>query len=302
MDLPLLLAASNPVEHIIDRPLPGGLTMNIVTMVVVAALLVITMWKAADAIETGPESAGNERYITKGIFSQMVEVMVLALRDHVVRPQLGHDTSRFLPYVLTLFFFILYNNLFGLVPLLDIQHLFGIHTTWVGGTATGNIAVTAALAVIAFFVIHVNAIAKVGLGGWAKHFTAGAPWYIWFIMIPVEIMGMFIKPAALAIRLFANMTAGHTLLATMMMFTGMSFAALKYLGGIPITLVAIAASVPIMFLELFVAFLQAFIFMFLTVVFIAQFLHHEHEEHAMAESYDDPDRSAEEDRAAPVMA
>lgn len=306
----LFLAASNPIEHVVDKPLVGILSMNIVTMAVVAALLVWTMKVAADAIATGPESQGNERYITKGVFSQMIEVVVLALRDFVIRPQLGADTNRFLPYLLTLFFFILYNNLVGLMPLLDLWELLysilGIHHSplakpWVGGTATANIAVTGALAFIAFLVIHISAVRKIGVGAWLKHLTADAPWYIWPIMIPVEIMGTFIKPFALAVRLFANMTAGHTLLATLLMFTGMSFAALGVLGGTTISVVSVIASVPLMFLELLVAFIQAFIFMFLTVVFIAQFLHHEHDDHAMAEAYEPPD-SAETDRAAPVSA
>lgn len=302
-----ILAAGNPIEHIIDKPIGYGITMNVVTMVVVALLLIWTMQKAAKAIATGPESEGNDRYITRGAFSQTIEFLVVALRDQVIKPQLGSDTNKFLPYLLTLFFFILYNNLVGLIPLIDVQELgytlAGTHLPpLIGGTATGNLAVTGALALIAFFVIHIGAISKIGVGAWLAHFTAGAPWYIWPIMIPVEILGTFIKPGALAIRLFANMTAGHTLVATLLMFTGMGIAGIGWLGGAPITIVSIIATIPIMFLELFVAFLQAFIFMFLTVVFIAQFLHHEHDDHAMAESYEGSGRSAEEDRAAPVAA
>lgn len=301
MALSFLLAVGNPVEHIVDKPLPGGLWMSVVTMAVVALLLFWTMNVAASAIATGPESEGNERYITKGVFSQIIEVIVLALRDQVIRPQLGPDTNKFLPYLLTLFFFILYCNLIGLVPLIDIQHWAGLHTTWIGGTPTGAIAVTGGLATISFVVIHVSAIRKVGVGPWLKHLTAETPAYIWPIMIPVEIMGTFIKPFALCVRLFANMTAGHTLLATLLMFTGMSFAALHLLGGVPITFVSIVASVALTFLELLVAFIQAFIFMFLTAVFIAEFIHHEHKEDAMAEAYDSP-HSAEDDLAAPVAA
>jgi len=300
--LGLFLAASNPIDHIVDKDLPGFLTMNIVTMSAIAVLLVWTMWVAARAVATGPESAGNERYLTKGAFAQVIEVLVLAIRDHVVKPQLGDDTNRFLPFLLTLFFFILYNNVLGLVPLIDLQYLFGIKSTWLGGTATGNIAVTAALAVITFFVIHISALSKVGFRSWLAHFTGGAPWFIWPIMIPVEILGAIIKPAALAIRLFANMTAGHTLLATLFMFSGMALAGLGAIGGGAITVATIVAAVAVMFLELFIAFLQAFVFMFLTVVFLAQFLHHEHDDHARAEGYDEPGHSAERDRAVPVTA
>ncbi|MCA9292676.1 MAG: F0F1 ATP synthase subunit A [Phycisphaerales bacterium] len=306
-DVIVLLASSNPLDHVVDKPLPGGLSMNAVTMVIVAGLLVLTLKLAADAIATGPESQGNERYMTKGKFGQMVEVIVLYMRDNIIKPQLGDDTNKFLPYLLTLFFFILYNNLLGLVPLTDIQHLagslLGLHfSTWIGGTATANIAITAALAIIAFIVIQVSGLRSNGLGGWAKHFLGGAPVYLAPIMVPVEIMGMFIKPFALAIRLFANMTAGHTLLATLLMFTLLAFQGLGPAGGIPVTIGAALAMVPLMFLELFVAFLQAFIFMFLTTVFIAQLRHHEHHDHEPAEAYTGGEHSAVEDLAVPVTA
>ncbi|MCA9307652.1 MAG: F0F1 ATP synthase subunit A, partial [Phycisphaerales bacterium] len=204
-----------------------------------------------------------------------------------------------------------FNNLLGLMPLLDIQHLFGhyalgnTHFAVLGGTATGNIAVTFALAIVAFFVIQIAGIRSAGVGGWLKHLTAGAPWYIWPIMIPVEIMGTFIKPAALAIRLFANMTAGHVLLAVLLGFTGMFLlnpdGGWNLLVGGPVTIVAVSGAVAIMFLELFVAFLQAFIFMFLTTLFIAQMMHHEHDEHHEGEEYD-VDHPMKDDKSVPVSA
>jgi len=278
--------------------------MNMITMVVVLSLLVWTLSAAAKAIGTGAAAEGNERFVTKGRFSQMIEVVVIYLRDNIVRPQLGRDADRFLPFLLTLFFFILYNNVLGLVPLVDLQELIatatGVHfTPIIGGTATANIAVTAALALVAFVVIQINGLRSSGLKGWAAHFLGGAPLYLAPIMIPVEIMGTFIKPFALAVRLFANMTAGHTLLATLLMFTGMGVSALGFAAGSPITLASILAAIPLMFLELFVAFLQAFIFMFLTTVFIAQLMHHHHDEHAHAEQYDE-EHPAEADMAAPV--
>lgn len=282
-----LVIAADPLGHVLDKTLieVGGhpiLTMKMVTMVAGLVLLILALKKAATAIETGPESAGNERYITKGAFAQMVEVIVLYLRDNVIRPQLGSQTDKFLPFLLTVFFFILINNLLGLVPLMDLQHLVGgalwgdSHFAVIGGTATGNIAVTGALALIAFIVIQVNGIRSSGIGGWAKHFMGGAPWYIAPIMVPVEIMGTFIKPFALALRLFANMTAGHVLLAVLIGFTGLILK--SPLIGVPVGIVSVAAAVAITFLELFVAFLQAFIFMFLTTLFIAQLSHH-HDEH-----------------------
>lgn len=283
----LILAAANPIEHVVDKPVFGGpLTMHVVNMIVVGVLLIVTMLAAASAISTGPASQGNERYITKGRFPQLIEVIVLYLMDNVIRPQLGEKANAFAPYLLSAFFFILYNNIMGLVPFQDIQHLMGMHESILGGTATGNIAVTAALAIVTFIIVQVNGIRSLGVGEYLKHFLGGAPLFLAPIMIPVEILGTFIKPFALAIRLFANMTAGHVLLATLLMFCGLGFANLGALGGVPITLVSIVASVAIMFLELFVAFLQAFIFMFLSTLFIAALSHHHHDDHEHAHAGD----------------
>ncbi|MHC4975262.1 MAG: F0F1 ATP synthase subunit A [Planctomycetota bacterium] len=290
-----VLAAANPIDHVVDKPLITSadgtplLTMHMITMVIVATLLVVVMNLAAKAIATGPEKDGVDRYVTKGKLSHMIEVIVVYLRDNVFEPQLGHRTNRFLPFLLTVFFFILFINIFGLVPIVDLQHAFGLHTTWIGGTPTGNIAVTGALALIAFFVINIAGLKELGLKGYLMHLTGGVPLTLGMlpvvlIMIPVELMGILIKPGALAIRLFANMTAGHVLLAVLMGFTGQALDGLGLVAGAPVTLISVLAATAIMFLELFVAFLQAFIFAFLTCLFIAQLSHHDehHEEHAPA--------------------
>ena len=146
---------------------------------------------------------------------------------------------------------------------------------------------TAGLAIISFVVIQFHAFKSLGLGGWAKHLTGGAPLYLLPLMLPLEFMGMFIKPTALAIRLFANMVGGHTMLAVLTMFGMMTFEATSsWLLTGTIEAVSVIAAVVISFLELFVAFLQAFIFMLLTAVFIAQMSHHgdTHEEHALEPS------------------
>lgn len=312
MQGPFFLAASDPLGHVLDRPVFGMgdmLTMNTLTMIVVAVIFVLFMTWVANRVATGPESQGNERYVTKGKLAQMFEVIILYLRNTVIRPQLGPLADRFTPFLLTLFFFILFNNLFGLVPLLDLQHLYGglfrgdEHFAVIGGTATGRLGVTAGLAVVAFILWHVNGLRESGLKGWAAHFLGGGPWYLAPIMIPVEIMGTFVKPFALALRLFANMTAGHVLLAVLIGFVPAAIANLGVLGA-PVSLVAVLASVAITFLELFVAFLQAFIFMFLTTLFIAQMAHHHHDDEHGAEDYHDPDpeQSYVRDEAAPITA
>jgi F-type H+-transporting ATPase subunit a len=183
-------------------------------------------------------------------------------------------------------------NLLGLVPIGDVTHLVDSVTGkhWLGGlvgaTPTQNIFVTAALALMAALVINLAGIRELGLGGYVKHLTAGTPVYLWPLMVPIEIVGTIIKPVALALRLFANMTAGHILVAVLFMFavSGLGMVAKASLAGIgmgsAISLASALAAVAIYFLELFVAFLQAFVFMFLTTVFIAQLSHHgDHEHH-----------------------
>jgi F-type H+-transporting ATPase subunit a len=176
---------------------------------------------------------------------------------------MGEDGIKLLPIFLTMFFFILTMNLIGLVP--------------GGHSATGSINVTAGLAIIAFFVIQLSGIFKNGIGAWLKHLTGGVHWSLWPIMIPVEILGLFTKPFALCMRLFANMTAGHIIL--------LSLIGLAFVGGgfIPVTL---GFSLFILLLELLVAFLQAYIFTVLTAVFTGMGMaSHDHDhgaEHAPA--------------------
>lgn len=286
---PPFLAEGGAMGHTLDIELFGttglfAITMQTLTMVLAFGLLMLAMTAVTKRITTGPESMGNERYVTRGRFAQIIEVMVIGLRDQFIKPQLGDETNKFLPFLLSLFFFIWFNNMIGLIPLLDLQHLIGI--LWgdpkfaiVGGTPTGRLATNAALALIVFLVWNGYGIISNGVGGWLHHFTGGAPWYIWIIMIPVEIIGAFVKPVALCIRLFANMTAGHVLLAAVILFIPMAMNpdnGLGYLAGLPIGLVSVVAGVLIYFLEIFVGTLQAFVFMFLTTVFIAQMAHHDH--------------------------
>ena len=281
----VLLASSNPIHHILDKPVSGAdtITIHMVSLVVAAVVTLIVLRYAASRISVGDESQGTDRYLTKGRIPQIIEVITLYLRDSVIKPVLGPDTNRFLPYLLSVFYFILTCNLLGMVPFADIQTVIGklafqTEGDWsvFGGTATSNINVTIALAIVSFIVIQVHAFRSLGVGGWAHHLTGGAPLYLLPIMLPIEFMGMFIKPAALAIRLFANMVGGHTMLAVLMMFGMMAFEATSSwaITG-SISLVSMIAAVVISFLELFVAFLQAFIFMFLTTVFIGQMSHHE---------------------------
>ena len=191
-----------------------------------------------------------------------IEAMVLYLRNDVILPNVGHNGQAFVPFCLTAFFMILFANLLGLFPYM--------------ATATGNISVTATLAVLSFIMIEVAGMRALGKGYintiiyWPRDlpFAIKAP--VSLIMTPVEILSKFTKPFALAMRLFANMTAGHIAVLALI---GMIFTFAGMLSGVAVvgtTAASIGLATAIMALEVFVSFLQAFIFMLLTAVFIGQ--------------------------------
>jgi F-type H+-transporting ATPase subunit a len=289
----LVLASENPVDHVVNKAFHGSWwwSAHVGTLIAAGLITIALMLWAAGKIATGPEHLGHDRYVTKNPFAHAVEVIVVYLRDNTITPLLGERTNRFMPFLLALFFFILINNLLGLTPLGDVLHLAdhytGRHMTgFIGATATQNIFVTGALALIAGLVINLSGVRELGIWGYLKHLTAGTPPYLWLLMIPIEIVGTIIKPVALMLRLFANMTAGHIMVAVLFMFavSGLGLLAQATLGGLAlggtITIASIGGAIGIYFLEMFVALLQAFVFMFLTTVFISQLSHHgEHEHH-----------------------
>jgi F-type H+-transporting ATPase subunit a len=195
-------------------------------------------------------------------FGNLVEVFIVFVRDDIVIPNMGTAGIRYMPYLLTTFFYILLMNLLGLIPY--------------GASATGNVNVTAGLAIIAFVMIQASSIRSQGFGHYLKHLTGGVHWALWPIMVPIEILGLFTKPFALCIRLFANMTGGHIVLVSLI---GLIFVFKSYV-------IAVAPAgfvVAINFLELFVSFLQAYIFTMLTSLFMG--LGMQSEEHAPAEGH-----------------
>ena len=307
LDTMTLLAAGgkfNPLGHVLDQPVPltnGTLKFSFVMILLGAVVVFFMLTYAAKRITIGPESQGTERWVTKGRLAQLIEAMVVYLRNEMLVPVMGERlTKRYMGYLLSLFFFILVLNLLGLVPLMDFQHVVtrdaAEQEAWVffGGTATASLAVTGALAFISFVVIQIHSIRELGFGGWLEHLCGGhdivaGPKGLWLIVpviFVVEFLGLFIKPAALAIRLFANMVGGHTLMATLLGFGGLALSSglsMLAVGGIA-TLSGLFA-VLIGILEIFVSFLQAFIFMFLTAVFISVM---SHEEHAHEGEHDEP--------------
>jgi F-type H+-transporting ATPase subunit a len=188
--------------------------------------------------------------------SNLTEVLIVFVRDEIVKPTIGKGFERFLPYLLTVFFFILTCNFIGLFPY--------------GATATANISVTATLATLSFLVIQIGGIMKNGFFGYFKGLVPhGIPAWLLPIMIVVELLGLFTKPFALAIRLFANMTAGHIVILALL---GLIFILHTYV----VVPVSISFALFIYLLEILVALIQAYIFTMLSSLFIGMAVHQEH--------------------------
>jgi F-type H+-transporting ATPase subunit a len=231
----------------------GGLEVNlsptkhVFFLLLAAAISTLVLVGAAAAQRRHQATAGH----TKG-FAGGIEAAVLYLRNEVILPNVGPHGEAFVPFGLTLFFFILTANLLGLIPY--------------GATATGNIAVTATLAIITFVVVEITGMRTQGAGylGTLFYWNKELPLYVripmFVIMSPVEMIGKLAKPFALAIRLFANMTAGHIVVLALI---GLIFAFRSVASGAPFLM-----AIGIMMLELFVALLQAYIFTLLSSVFI----------------------------------
>ena len=231
-------------------------TKHVVYMILAAVLVFLTIRIAGRQVARRQKEGKGPRG-----FGAAVEAMVLFVRDDVAIANIGHGGAKFVPFIETLFFFILYCNLLGLIP-------------W-GATPTGNLAVTGALALLAFLVIEISGFFALGPKGYLKTIvmvpagmTGIGAVLMAVIMTPVELIGKIVKPFALCLRLFANMTAGHfvilSLLGLIFLFANWFIA-----GG------TVAFVLFMMCLELLVAFLQAYIFALLTSVFIG-LMQHEH--------------------------
>ena len=280
--------SENPLEHIVQHPLierpanlgpltPDGkitLFSDQIAMLVLAGVLLVALVPAMVRRRRGRN--GVDALVASGP-ANMLEAVCEYLRKEVAAPVLHEHTDRFIKYIWSVFFFVLTVNILGLMPIPSVSNLFGIH---LGGTATGNIWVTATLAIITMFMMVINGL-RIGGKSYIAHFCPGPLWLA-PLLVPVEIIGLIAKVFALAVRLFANMIAGHILLAVLLSFI-MAAGAVSTGLGLGVGLLVVAGSVAINLLELFVAFLQAFIFTFLTTLFIGMSVvfHHDdqHAEH-----------------------
>ncbi len=237
-----------------------SITKNVFTMLLAAALLIFIFLSVAKAYTT------NKGKAPKGL-QALVEPMFLFIRDEVAKPNIGPKYESYLPYILTIFFFILMNNLLGLVPLFPG-----------GANVTGNISFTLVLALVAFIVINVSGNKHY----WGHMFwMPGVPVPMKLFLAPIELIGAITKPISLMIRLFANMTAGHiivlSLISLIFVFGHQGHSLIG--SGVGATL-AVPFTLFISCIEVLVAFIQAFIFAMLTSVFIGMAVEEHHEEHA----------------------
>ncbi|HEY7682230.1 MAG TPA: F0F1 ATP synthase subunit A [Gemmatimonadales bacterium] len=238
-----------------------SVTRHLVFVVIAALLVFLTMWYTARTMRR--QEAG--RRAPKG-FAGAVEGLVLWVRNDIAIANIGHDGAKFAPLILTLFFFILYMNLLGLVPF--------------GATPTGNLAVTASLAILVFLVVEISGMLKLGFKGYLGTIFVQIPGLRGvgaavgaMFMAPLEIISKLIKPFALAVRLFGNMTAGHFVILSLfgIVFTFGKLGLVSW--GIGITTAVLVVGV--MLLELIVGLLQAYVFALLSAVFIG-LMQHEH--------------------------
>jgi F-type H+-transporting ATPase subunit a len=269
--------SENPLAHVIDHPtitvpwwnppsfeqtfvlgkIAGFQITHFMVMELIAAvLMVLILVPVVRHIARTPYS--------RGWFMNMFEAMLLFIRDDVARPAIGgHGADRYLPYLWTVFFFVLFNNLLGMFP--------------GGASATGNVNVTAVLALMTLAVVLGAGMREMGVVGYwlgiVPHMDVPA-WLkppLWGLMFVIEVAGLLIRHVVLAVRLFANMFAGHVVLAVILGFILMTkFLAPSFFLVTPASLIGV---VLLSLLELFVAFLQAYIFTFLSALFIGSAVH-----------------------------
>jgi len=268
---------ANPLEHVLDHheleipwvtpprfelkiPLPQifglQITRFMVMELVAAVLVIVVMVPVVRHI--------SRNYVSRGRFANMIEAMLLFIRDDVARPAIGgHAADQFLPYLWTVFFFVLFCNLLGMIP--------------GAASPTGNINVTAVLALMTLATVLMAGVKELGFVGYwvgiVPHLDVPGVLkpFLWGLMFFIEVAGLLIRHIVLAVRLFANMFAGHVVLAVILGFILMAYSNWWILGLV--APVSIGGVICLSLLELFVAFLQAYIFTFLSALFIGMAVH-----------------------------
>jgi F-type H+-transporting ATPase subunit a len=246
-------------DQILHLPESLHLSKYVVLMLLAALAIVVIYVPLAQKAKNGEPP--------RGAWWNCFESILQFIRDQIAKPCIGHDADHYVPYLWTTFLFILLCNLFGLIPFL--------------GSPTASFTVTAVLAIIAFFFIHGGAIAKMGVKHYFQSFVPhmDIPFGLGYFVVPLitvlEFISNFIKAFVLAVRLFANIFAGHIVLAYILFF----IVAMKHSGPFlfwGVTVSSVLGVTGLSLLELFVAFLQAYVFTFLTALFLGMALHPQH--------------------------
>jgi F-type H+-transporting ATPase subunit a len=255
LEKPLKLQTRSELVNRTIQPLDFKITKYMLIELAAAILLAAFFIGLARALKGGA--------IPRGRIRNMLEAMLFYFRDYVARPCIGHhDADRFLPFLWTIFFFVLACNLFGMIP-------------WMG-SPTASLAVTGALALITFVTVIASSIHKLGGWGFTKSFvphmdlSPGLKILLVPMIFVIEVFGMLVKHGVLAVRLLANMMGGHVVLAVIIAFIGASAQSLWWYAVTPSSVLGATA---LSLLELLVAFLQAYIFTFLSALFIGMALH-----------------------------
>ena len=332
----IIASAGNPVTHAVPHAISeevfavkvGGSDLNVAGLnihegvyrffitnhlmmsLVSAIAVVLVFWYVSRRVKV----KGNDlsSYQTRGRVSQLFETMCTFIRDEVVRPNLHGLTDKYIYYVWTVFFFVLFANVLGLIPIGSIVYLFtgNPHHTHLGGTATGNLSLNLVMAMGSFIAIIYIGIKETGAKAFFAHFNPigwddpkmlaiGIPLYF------LEWMGLCIKCFVLAMRLFGTMMAGHLVIAA---FIGLIFMARESSHGLGygVQIAVVFGGIALTLLELFICFLQAFIFTFLTVLFISLVAahhddgHHEDEDPFSDEGQMDLDKIIAPERITPM--
>ncbi len=251
-------------HHVLDQPVFGFPSKHLLYFLLAAALVIAATRAAVHSYRGGGVPGG---------VGAAVEMLMVFVRDDIAEANIGHDGRKFTPLLCSFFFFILVAALLGLVPLPGYSHG---KWSFASTTATADITVTAALALVSFAAQQYAGISKYGLVGHFRNLIPpGMPLLLLPIMIPVELLGMLTKPFALMVRLFANMLAGHMVVTTLILLIPL-IAQISWAGGLVIAPVSIALALFILVLEVLVAFIQAYIFTLLSAIFIGMYAHPAH--------------------------
>jgi F-type H+-transporting ATPase subunit a len=283
--------ANSPLDHpLIHLPPIGGVDMSVTKHV-------LMLWVAA-AVVLIVSTVAVRRYVRrgqmvpKGPVMGLIEYVIVRIRDEIVTPTVGKKwANTYAPLIICFFLFIVTANAIGMIPIFDLLSLvnhtvlhlpeesFLVQITHGGMTPTGNFNVTAALATVSFFAIIVAGVRAHGFfGHWKNLVPHGVHPALWVILIPIEVLGMFVRPFALTMRLAANMTGGHVaILAILSMIFIMAEASRSAIVGLGMGVIAVPLAVGISLLEAVVVVpVQAFVFTLLTAVFIGMAIHAHH--------------------------